>query len=85
MPCQKCGFENPDNSKFCNQCGYILASASTTPISTAPANYVTTQIGEKILAGKHQLEGERKIISVLFADIVNYDTLREIILVTLSG
>ena len=26
MKCIKCGFENPEDSKFCSQCGNLLSS-----------------------------------------------------------
>jgi len=54
------------------------ASVPTTPESTAsqttgperaPASYTPTYLAEKILTGKTNLEGERKVVTVLFADI----------------
>jgi class 3 adenylate cyclase len=77
MKCPNCQTELPDNSKFCNQCGYVLASANMSSLSTSVADYLPKHIGEKILANKHQLEGERKVISVLFADVVNYTAFTE--------
>jgi class 3 adenylate cyclase/tetratricopeptide (TPR) repeat protein len=77
MHCQKCGSENPDNSKFCNQCGYILSSTNTPQMSNTVANHLPSQIGERTVANKHQSEGERKVITVLFADVVNYTSLVE--------
>jgi class 3 adenylate cyclase/tetratricopeptide (TPR) repeat protein len=46
-------------------------------LSTSVAGYLPKHIGEKILANKHQLEGERKVISALFADVVNYTSFAE--------
>ncbi len=77
MWCQKCGFENPDTSKFCIRCGCVISPTRSPLISTISANYLPTHIGEKILAAKPQMEGERKVISVLFADVVNYTALAE--------
>ena len=44
---------------------------ASTPIAGAPApdTYVPKHLAEKILASRHILEGERKQVTVLFADI----------------
>jgi class 3 adenylate cyclase len=41
----------------------------TTEPERAPASYTPTYLAEKILTGKTSLEGERKVVTVLFADI----------------
>jgi class 3 adenylate cyclase len=39
--------------------------------------YVPQHLAEKILANRGRLEGERKLVTVLFADLVGYTTLSE--------
>src|SRR5215510_5216430 len=64
--CGSCGFANPPTQRFCGNCGSPLAAAivsQTTPIDAArPAPVITT---------------ERRLVSVLFADLVGFTTLSE--------
>src|SRR6266545_513668 len=73
-PCPKCGEPNRQTAKFCRNCGQIINQPALTapaPIAGAPApdTYVPKHLAEKILASRHTLEGERKHVTVLFADI----------------
>jgi class 3 adenylate cyclase len=45
------------------------ASMSTSGLSQAPAAYTPSHLAEKILTSKTALEGERKQVTVLFADL----------------
>jgi class 3 adenylate cyclase/tetratricopeptide (TPR) repeat protein len=68
MPCAQCGFANHPQAKFCGECGAALppqARASTAP----PLSYTPDYLAEKILHSKTALEGERKQVTVLFADL----------------
>jgi class 3 adenylate cyclase/tetratricopeptide (TPR) repeat protein len=73
--CPTCGFENPHRFKFCGECATPLQSPSqaATPsmISPpqAPLGYTPRHLAEKILTSKSALEGERKQMTVLFADL----------------
>ncbi len=70
MKCPKCGFENPEGSKFCNQCGASLTMVE----ASIPAKGISTGLKrDKIL----DIEGERKNITVLFADISGFTTMSE--------
>jgi len=44
-------------------------SVSTTEQKSHPLSYTPTYLAEKILTGKTSLEGERKVVTVLCADI----------------
>jgi class 3 adenylate cyclase/tetratricopeptide (TPR) repeat protein len=75
-PCPRCGFANPPQFKFCGDCGASLVPASrpsSSPSLTAqpqpPSRYTPTYLAEKILTSKSALEGERKQVTVLFADL----------------
>jgi class 3 adenylate cyclase/tetratricopeptide (TPR) repeat protein len=60
-------------SKFCDSCGAALAAASTPTAAAArfasPESYTPRHLAERILTSKSALEGERKQVTVLFADL----------------
>jgi class 3 adenylate cyclase/tetratricopeptide (TPR) repeat protein len=66
--CPSCGAANPPGHKFCGQCAAPLRTAPTAP-SAAPESYTPKHLAEKILTSKAALEGERKQVTVLFADL----------------
>ena len=70
LVCASCGTELPGGARFCLQCGHAVAagSAAASP-SPAPAAYTPKHLAEKILTSKAALEGERKQVTVLFADL----------------
>ncbi len=72
--CQSCHHENPAGARFCNACGVRLTAPATTP---EPRSYTPHHLVEKILAGKSALEGERKPVTVLFADVARSMELAE--------
>ena len=49
--------------------GVSTASAPTTPLSQTPGAYTPAYLAEKILTSRSALEGERKQVTVLFADL----------------
>jgi class 3 adenylate cyclase/predicted ATPase len=65
--CAGCGQANPPASRFCNGCGQPLRGAPLSP--PAPGSYTPRHLAEKILTSKAALEGERKQVTVLFADL----------------
>jgi class 3 adenylate cyclase/predicted ATPase len=71
VPCQSCGFSNEPGEKFCGGCAAPLTVASRPPESkfTSPQSYTPKHLAEKILTSKSALEGERKQVTVLFADL----------------
>jgi predicted ATPase/class 3 adenylate cyclase len=65
--CAQCGTALPAGAKFCLECGQPV---STPPgRSPSPAAYIPKHLAEKILSSKAALEGERKQVTVLFADL----------------
>jgi len=64
MNCFRCGQENPPRAKFCFECAAPLQFRSPSPEA-----YTPRYLAEKIRAGRGALEGERKRVSVLFADL----------------
>jgi class 3 adenylate cyclase len=74
VSCPSCGHENPAEASFCNACGARLAAPAST---LEPRSYTPRHLVEKILASKSALEGERKPVTVLFADVVRSMELAE--------
>jgi class 3 adenylate cyclase/tetratricopeptide (TPR) repeat protein len=64
--CAGCGASNPAGQKFCNECGSPIAPVRET---RAPRVSTPSHLAEKILDSKRSLEGERKLVTVLFADV----------------
>jgi class 3 adenylate cyclase len=69
--CPGCGFENPPGFKFCGQCSAPLGikDQGTARAAAAPAAYTPKHLAEKILTSRSAIEGERKQVTVLFADV----------------
>jgi zinc-ribbon domain len=74
VTCQSCGHENPAGARFCNDCGAPLTAPAITP---EPRSYTPRHLAEKILASRSALRGERKLVTVLFADVVRSMELAE--------
>ena len=66
MRCQRCQHENPPAAKFCMECGARLGALAS---PGSPAAYTPKHLTERILTTKSALEGERKQVTVLFADL----------------
>src|SRR6516162_5193853 len=65
-PCASCGFENAPAAKFCGQCGAALGAPAVT-VSGKKSDQ--TQIRLTEAAAPENLDGERKVVTALFADI----------------
>src|SRR5499425_2524801 len=66
MKCPSCGQENPHGARFCNASGNRMDS--TAP-AAQPQAYTPRHLAEKILSSGSALVGERKQVTVLFADL----------------
>ena len=67
--CPSCRAANPSANRFCNECGAALHSGAAAAQFTSPQAYTPKHLAEKILTSKGALEGERKQVTVLFADM----------------
>jgi class 3 adenylate cyclase len=70
--CPQCGGDVLPRAKFCGECGTSLMAQSTAlPFAPPPSplRYTPGYLAEKILTAKAALEGERKQVTVLFADL----------------
>src|SRR5262249_26663863 len=69
--CGHCGGQLSPAAKFCPECAHPtgLASAPPTPRVAAPGGYTPKQLAGRVLPSKAAIEGERKQVTVLFADL----------------
>jgi ribosomal protein L40E len=68
LTCTKCRAELPGSAKFCLECGEPIAQQVRDRF-TSSESYTPKHLAEKILTSKSALEGERKQVTVLFADL----------------
>jgi class 3 adenylate cyclase/tetratricopeptide (TPR) repeat protein len=66
--CIACGAELSATAKFCPECAQP-AGAGPPPQFASPDSYTPKHLAERILTSKAALEGERKQVTVLFADL----------------
>jgi class 3 adenylate cyclase len=68
--CPSCAFTNEPGDEFCGGCGERLGARQPSEAKfTSPDAYTPKHLAEKILTSKAALEGERKQVTVLFADL----------------
>ena len=65
LRCPACGHVNAPGGRFCNECGEALRPA----VRGAPQAYTPEHLAARILTSRGALEGERKHVSVLLADL----------------
>jgi class 3 adenylate cyclase/tetratricopeptide (TPR) repeat protein len=66
--CRNCGAQIRQGKKFCGECGTPIAVAPA-PKGAAPEQYTPKHLAERILTSRSAMEGERKQVTVLFADL----------------
>jgi class 3 adenylate cyclase len=79
LVCSACGYMCDSESLFCDECGQDLrALKETTPIDYAqPQSYTPKHLADKILTNRKTLEGERKLVTVMFADVAGFTAISE--------
>ena len=82
LACSGCGKIVTPDSKFCLDCGHDLCR----PVSTKdvpkidyqqPLSYTPKHLADKILTTRSAIEGERKIVTVMFADVAGFSSISE--------
>jgi class 3 adenylate cyclase/tetratricopeptide (TPR) repeat protein len=63
--CPACGHPNAPGSRYCNGCGEALKPAP----AVAPDAYTPAHLAARILTSRAALQGERKQVTVLLADL----------------
>ena len=90
LSCPGCGVENPEGQTFCNACGHALSgtgsgagggegthAAPGLATQRDPRAYTPQHLAERIRGTRADLDGERKQITVLFADVIGSMDLAE--------
>jgi class 3 adenylate cyclase/tetratricopeptide (TPR) repeat protein len=77
--CPNCGESNPPQFKFCGECGLnLIEPPEALPVDyNQPQSYTPKHLADKILTTRSSIEGERKLVTVLFADVANYSAISE--------
>jgi class 3 adenylate cyclase/tetratricopeptide (TPR) repeat protein len=68
LACAKCGADVPPEKRYCGACGASIAAPATTRYRS-PQEYLPRHLVEKIHLSRDLLQGERKRVTVLFADL----------------
>ena len=77
--CPKCGAVTPVTGKFCMECAHPLKQpqkASSVDYAE-PQSYTPKHLADKILTNRSAIQGERKLVSVLFADVAGFTAMSE--------
>ncbi len=78
--CPACGAAVAPEQRFCAECGAPLPGAATSEPAerfASPRGYTPAHLAERILKDRAVLEGERKQVTVLFADVSGFTSLAE--------
>src|SRR5262249_51838989 len=69
VQCSECGGRNAATQRFCGECGARLVGGVPSRQFPSPEQYTPKHLAERILTSKAAFEGERKQVTVLFADL----------------
>jgi class 3 adenylate cyclase len=83
--CPQCGHENLAQDKFCGKCGSELSTLRAQAPKDLSVDeklakikrYLPKDLTKKILAQRDKIEGERKLVTVMFCDMAGFTTLSE--------
>ena len=70
--CAQCGRQLSPAAKFCPECAHPTGLSTAPPPAQrfgSPESYTPKHLAERILTSKSSVEGERKLVTVLFADL----------------
>jgi class 3 adenylate cyclase len=75
--CPRCYHEVSPRARFCPACGHRLDAGAPATRFATPLSYTPKHLADKILTSRSALLGERKPVTVLFADVVGFSGLAE--------
>ena len=78
--CPSCGASVPAGTKFCGACGAAVGAAAPDKPAVRyaePQSYTPAHLAQRILKDRGALSGERKLVTVLFADVSGFTSLSE--------
>jgi class 3 adenylate cyclase len=81
--CPNCGTANRAGAKFCDECGHNLTIPSEPPVKDLSFDekldkiqrYLPKGLTEKILSQRDKIEGEHKLVTVMFCDMEGFTIL----------
>jgi ribosomal protein S27AE len=79
MTCPNCSADVLLADKFCGKCGQDIGKFIKAPEIdfNQPQSYTPKFLADKILNNRSSIEGERKLVTVLFADVADYTSMAE--------
>jgi len=79
IECPNCRAKIPPDRYFCGECGHDLRVAKEVFYidHSQPQSYTPKFLADKILKTRSSMEGERKLVTILFADVANYTAISE--------
>ena len=85
IACPACEKSNPPGNKFCSECGKGLNPDIKASVNHLSLNdklrkiqqYLPKGLTEKILSQKDRIEGERKVVTIMFCDMKEFTPLTE--------
>ena len=79
VKCLNCGNSLPSEALFCDECGQTLSKPKEAPSVdySEPQSYTPKHLIDKILTTRSSIEGERKLVTVFFADVADYTSVSE--------
>ena len=79
VKCPSCGAFIAMGKRFCGECGHNLGKhkEARSVNYSEPQSYTPKHLADKILTTRSSIEGERKLVTVFFADVANYTSLSE--------
>ena len=88
MQCTGCGSSNLDTARYCSDCGVSLADGDATSVADMQRKldmaqdavhrlrrYIPSVVADGILYDQGRLRGERREVTILFVDVVNFTSL----------
>ena len=77
LACGACGSSNEPGERFCGECGNRLGDSFATVPVPQPRSYTPEHLAKRILRERTTLEGERRTVTVLFADASGFTPISE--------
>ncbi len=77
--CPQCSSEILPDDRFCGDCGQDLIVSMKSPSEgyESPKSYTPTDLASRILNTRKHIEGERKLVTVFFADVAGFTSMSE--------